>query len=59
MRYPYASKEGIQLVIFSSPIHLDGFNLPIQESFNMMLKIMELSKYFGFIFRRNIQVNVE
>jgi hypothetical protein len=51
MRYAYASKEGIQLVIFYSAISLKGFNLPIQESFDMMLKIMELRKYFGFLFQ--------
>jgi hypothetical protein len=53
MRYPYASKEGIQLVIFYSPIHLNGFNLPIQESFVMMLEIMELSKILWIYFSHN------
>jgi hypothetical protein len=41
MRNVYAIKEGIELLILSSPIHLHSDNLPIQEVLYMLLKDMK------------------
>jgi hypothetical protein len=41
MRNAYAIKEGIELLILSSPIHLHSDNLPIQEVLYMLLKDMK------------------
>jgi hypothetical protein len=41
MRNAYAIKEGIELLILSSPIHLHSDNLPIQEALYMLRKDMK------------------
>jgi hypothetical protein len=48
MRGANAAKEGIKLLIFSTPIGLDSEDLSIKLSFNQALKFKEIFKHLRF-----------
>jgi hypothetical protein len=50
MGYTYFDEEGIEPLIFSTPIGLNGYDLSIQETLNMLLKQMKCGKHFRFMF---------
>lgn len=49
MRYAYALEEGIQFLVFTSPIRLHGNDFAIKKAFNKTLKIMKTLKDFRFV----------
>jgi hypothetical protein len=48
MRGANVAKEGIKLLIFSTPIGLDSEDLSIKLSFNQALKFKEIFKHLRF-----------
>jgi hypothetical protein len=44
--YSNTLEEGIKLMIFSSPINLDYYDLPTKQSLNKILKITEALENF-------------
>jgi hypothetical protein len=46
----YTLEEGSEFLILTSPICLDGQNLPTEKSLNELLKVFEFLKHIGFIF---------
>jgi hypothetical protein len=49
---PNASKKGLWLLIFRTPISLHGNNLSVQESLNMLLGILEFRKHFRYVLQK-------
>lgn len=48
MRDANASKEGIKLLIFTTPVGLNDHNFPIEHAFYKILELMKLLKNFRF-----------
>jgi hypothetical protein len=46
------SKEGIQFLVFTSPIGLHDYYFPIQQTFNMLLKKIKLLKDLRFMLQQ-------
>jgi hypothetical protein len=46
MSNAHGLEERIQIFIFFSPVGLHGYNLPIEEPFNQILKISEFLEDF-------------
>jgi len=52
MGYAYASKEGMQGLILSSPICLDSTDLTAKLSFNKVLEVMKTLEDFRFVMQQ-------
>jgi hypothetical protein len=50
MRDPYSLEEGIEFLIFSSPITLDRNNFLIELPFNKVLKVMKYLENVRLLF---------
>lgn len=48
---PNALKEGIEALVFPTPIRLHSFDFSICQAFNKFLEILKLSKNLRFMFK--------
>jgi hypothetical protein len=48
--YSYLGEEGIEFLILTTPIGLNGKNFAIKERFNKSLELLELLENFRFVF---------